>query len=107
MSGKAKEYVCQLRRITYALAGCPWVRKKGMNVCTPSTQRYGCACAWLTHNGTMKLRRKLILLALAPLVLVLCMVAIMVNHQSIELAKEQREVIEPAYLASKQDELRS
>ena len=55
----------------------------------------------------MKLRRKLILLALAPLVLVLCMVAIMVNHQSIELAKEQREVIEPAYLASKQDELRS
>jgi len=55
----------------------------------------------------MKLRRKLILLALAPLVLVLCMVAVMVNHQSAELAKEQREVIEPAYLASKQDELRS
>jgi two-component system NarL family sensor kinase len=55
----------------------------------------------------MKLRRKLILLALAPLVLVLCMVAVMVNHQSVELAKEQRDVIEPAYLASKQDELRS
>ena len=55
----------------------------------------------------MKLRRKLILLALAPLVLVLCMVALMVNHQSVELAKEQRDVIEPAYLASKQDELRS
>ena len=55
----------------------------------------------------MKLRRKLILLALAPLVLVLCMIAVMVNHQSVELAKEQRDVIEPAYLASKQDELRS
>jgi two-component system, NarL family, sensor kinase len=55
----------------------------------------------------MKLRRKLILLALAPLVLVLCTVAVMVNHQSVELAKEQRDVIEPAYLASKQDELRS
>ena len=55
----------------------------------------------------MKLRRKLILLALAPLVLVLCTVAGMVNHQSVELAKEQRDVIEPAYLASKQDELRS
>ncbi|SES67726.1 two-component system, NarL family, sensor kinase [Nitrosospira multiformis] len=55
----------------------------------------------------MKLRRKLILLALAPLVLVLCTVAVMVNHQSVELAKEQRDVIEPAYLTSKQDELRS
>ncbi|SEN23556.1 two-component system, NarL family, sensor kinase [Nitrosospira multiformis] len=55
----------------------------------------------------MKLRRKLILLALAPLVLVLCTIAVMVNHQSVELAKEQRDVIEPAYLASKQDELRS
>src|SRR5688500_3643933 len=55
----------------------------------------------------MKLRRKLILLALAPLLLVLCTVALMVNHQSVDLAREQREVIEPAYLASKQDELRS
>ena len=55
----------------------------------------------------MKLRRKLILLALVPLVLVLCTVALMVNHQSAELARAQRDVIEPAYLASKQDELRS
>ncbi len=54
----------------------------------------------------MKLRPKLILLALAPLLLVLSTVALMVNHQSAELAREQREVIEPAYLASKQDELR-
>lgn len=55
----------------------------------------------------MKLRPKLILLALAPLLLVLSTIALMVNHQSAELAREQREVIEPAYLASKQDELRS
>lgn len=55
----------------------------------------------------MKLRRKLILLALTPLVLVLCTIAVMVNHQSVELAREQRDVIEPAYLASKKDELRS
>src|SRR5687768_5485656 len=55
----------------------------------------------------MKLRRKLILLALAPLLLVLCTVAVMVNHHSVELAKERREVIEPVYLATKQDELRS
>ncbi|SFO06264.1 cache domain-containing protein [Nitrosospira briensis] len=55
----------------------------------------------------MKLRRKLILLALAPLVLVLCMIAVMVNHQSVELARAQREVIEPTYLASKEGELRS
>ena len=55
----------------------------------------------------MKLRQKLILLALAPLLLVLCTVALVVNYQSVDLAREQREVIEPAYLASKQDELRN
>jgi two-component system NarL family sensor kinase len=55
----------------------------------------------------VKLRKKIIRLALALLVLVLCVVAFMVNHQSVELAKGQREVIEPAYLASKQEELRS
>jgi two-component system NarL family sensor kinase len=59
-------------------------------------------------GGTgVKLRKKIILLALALLVLVLCAVAVMVNHQSVELAKEQREVIEPVYLASKKVELRS
>lgn len=55
----------------------------------------------------MKLRRKLILLALAPLLLVLCAVAVMVNHQAVDLARAQRDVIEPTYLASKQDELRN
>lgn len=55
----------------------------------------------------MKLRKKIILLALALLVLVLCGVAFMVNHPSVELAKDQREVIEPAYLAGKKAELRS
>ena len=54
-------------------------------------QSYGCVCAWLMHNGTMKLRRKLILLALAPLVLVLCMIAVMVDHQSGELVRAQRD----------------
>lgn len=61
------------------------------NVCSSSTQHYGCACTWLIHNGTMKLRRKLILLALAPLVLVLCMIAVMVDHQSGELVRAQRD----------------
>ncbi|PTQ83008.1 two-component system NarL family sensor kinase [Nitrosospira multiformis] len=55
----------------------------------------------------MKLRKKIILLALAPLVLALVALAIAVNTQSIELAKEQREVIEPAYLASKEAELKN
>lgn len=50
----------------------------------------------------MKLRKKIILLALAPLVLVLCIIAVMLNHQAVELAREQRNVIEPAYLASKE-----
>jgi two-component system NarL family sensor kinase len=55
----------------------------------------------------VKLHKKIILLALALLVLVLCAIAVMVNHQSVELAKEQREVIEPAYLTSKESELRN
>jgi hypothetical protein len=55
----------------------------------------------------VRLRKKIILLALAPLILALVALAITVNTQSTELAKEQREVIEPAYLASKKAELRS
>jgi signal transduction histidine kinase len=55
----------------------------------------------------VKLRKKIILLALAPLILALVALAITVNTQSIELAKEQREIIEPTYLASKKAELRS
>lgn len=43
----------------------------------------------------------------SPLVLALVALTIAVNTRSIELAKEQREVIEPAYLASKKAELRS
>lgn len=38
--------------------------------------------------------------------LALCIIAFTTHHQAAELGKEQREVIQPAYLASKENELR-
>ena len=55
----------------------------------------------------MKLRQKIILFALVPLVLALCIIALTVYHHATELAKAQQGVIQPAYRASKQAELKS
>jgi len=54
----------------------------------------------------MKLRQKIIFLAIAPLILALCAIAIAVRHQAISLGKQQRTTIEAAYLASKEAELK-
>lgn len=54
----------------------------------------------------MKLRQKVIVLAVAPLVLALCAIALFVRHQAVTLAEQQRATIEQAYLASKEAELR-
>jgi two-component system NarL family sensor kinase len=54
----------------------------------------------------MKLRQKVIFLAIAPLILALCAIALFVRHQSIELAQQQRATIEQAYLATKEAELK-
>lgn len=53
----------------------------------------------------MKLRQKIILLAIAPLVLALCAIALAVWHQATLLAQQQRASVEAAYLASKEAEL--
>jgi two-component system NarL family sensor kinase len=53
----------------------------------------------------MKLRQKVILLAVAPLVVALCVIALFVRQQAITLAQQQRATIEAAYLASKEAEL--
>jgi two-component system NarL family sensor kinase len=54
----------------------------------------------------MKLRQKVIFLAIAPLILALCAIALFVRHQSITLAQQQRATIQQAYLASKEAELK-
>ncbi|WP_025917198.1 cache domain-containing protein [Herminiimonas sp. CN] len=53
----------------------------------------------------MKLRQKIILLAIAPLILALCAIALAVRHQAIALGQQQHATIQAAYLASKEAEL--
>ncbi|BDT58378.1 sensor kinase [Massilia varians] len=54
----------------------------------------------------MKLRQKVIVLAIGPLILALCAIALFVRQQGAELARQQRATIQQAYLASKEAELR-
>lgn len=53
----------------------------------------------------MKLRQKILLLAITPLLLALCAIAFAVRHQAILLASQQRSSVETAYLASKEAEI--
>ncbi|MDP3844291.1 MAG: cache domain-containing protein [Oxalobacteraceae bacterium] len=53
----------------------------------------------------MKLRQKIILLAIVPLILALCAIALAVRHQTTTLGQQQRVSIQTAYLASKKAEL--
>lgn len=54
----------------------------------------------------MKLRQKVIVLAIGPLIVALCAIALYVRQQAAELAQQQRATIQRAYLASKEAELR-
>jgi two-component system NarL family sensor kinase len=54
----------------------------------------------------MKLRQKVIFLAITPLILALCAIAFAVRHQANILAMQQRDTIQQAYLASKEAELK-
>jgi two-component system NarL family sensor kinase len=54
----------------------------------------------------MKLRQKVIFLAITPLILALCAIALAVQHQSVLLAQQQRDTIQQAYLSSKEAELK-
>jgi two-component system NarL family sensor kinase len=54
----------------------------------------------------VKLRQKVIFLAMAPLIVALCAIALFVREQAVTLAQQQRATIQQAYLASKQAELR-
>lgn len=54
----------------------------------------------------MKLRQKIIVLAIAPLILALCAIALAVQYQATLLAHQQRASVEAAYLSSKEEELK-
>ena len=54
----------------------------------------------------MRLRQKVIVLAVAPLIVALCAIAFFVREQAVTLAQQQRATIQRAYLASKEAELR-
>ena len=54
----------------------------------------------------MKLRQKVIFLAITPLIFALCAIALAVQHQSALLAQQQRDTIQQAYLSSKEAELK-
>lgn len=55
----------------------------------------------------IKARRKIILFAIVPLVAVTLIIAHTVRHQAIVLEQQQREIIQAAYLASKDSELKN
>lgn len=54
----------------------------------------------------MQLRLKLALLCVVPILLALGLVAVTVQHQTLKLAHQERELVESAYLHSKETELR-
>ncbi|HCY63727.1 MAG TPA: histidine kinase [Oxalobacteraceae bacterium] len=54
----------------------------------------------------MKLRQKVIVLAITPLIIALCAIALFVRHEAITLAQLQRATIQQAYFASKETELK-
>ncbi|CAJ0791092.1 hypothetical protein LMG7141_02462 [Ralstonia condita] len=55
----------------------------------------------------MKLRQKILLLAVAPLTIAMLAIMLTVRHQSIALARHERQLVETAYLQAKETELRA
>jgi two-component system NarL family sensor kinase len=56
-------------------------------------------------RGANEVAAKVIFLAITPLILALCAIALFVRQQAELLAQQQRATIQQAYLASKQAEL--
>lgn len=56
--------------------------------------------------GPRRLRKKIMLLAVLPLLAALALIALAVRHQAQDLARRERALVESAYLASKEAELR-
>lgn len=58
-------------------------------------------------DGSGRLRRKILLLALLPLLASLLLIAVAVRAQAQDLARRERVLVEQAYLQSKENELRN
>ena len=54
----------------------------------------------------LRLRQKVIFLAITPLIVALCAIALFVRQEAVALARQQRATIQHAYLASKEAELK-
>jgi two-component system NarL family sensor kinase len=61
--------------------------------------------AIIPGKRSVQLRQKVIFLAIAPLIVALCAIAVFVRLQAVTLARQQKATIEQAYLASKHGEL--
>lgn len=61
--------------------------------------------AFLFNKAFMQLRLKLLLLSTIPILVALGSVAVTVRHQTLKLAHQERELVESAYLHSKETEL--
>ncbi len=59
------------------------------------------------QRSAMKLRQKILLLAVAPLTIAMLAIMLTVRHQSIALARHERQLVESAYLQAKETELRA
>jgi two-component system NarL family sensor kinase len=57
-------------------------------------------------RGPRRLRKKIVLLAVLPLLAALVLIALAVRFQALDLARQERALVESAYLASKEAELR-
>ncbi len=57
-------------------------------------------------RGLRALRRQLLLLAVLPLLASLLLIALAVRHQTQELVRSERELVESAYMSSKKNELK-
>ncbi|NRT57214.1 cache domain-containing protein [Sphaerotilus uruguayifluvii] len=57
-------------------------------------------------HGPRRLRRRILLLAVLPLLAAIALIALAVRSQAQDLAREERQLVESAYLASKEAELR-
>ena len=55
--------------------------------------------------GPRRLRKKILLLAVLPLLAALALIALAVRFQALELAQQERKLVESAYMASKEAEL--
>ena len=72
-----------------------------LNIChkrtttqTPSVEIRRTSARCRAYNPRMKLRQKFLFLAIAPLILALCAIAIAVRYQATTLARQQRDTIQ-------------